>query len=115
MGPVDRRPDRSFGGAVRHRLVAAVEAVRPAACVASAGGIIRRRIADARRRTRLPLHEAGERSFALHMTEHELIMLLAAPRLMLAEPLVVLLWAFPAAARRDRDARDIAAYLYTNR
>lgn len=47
-----------------------------------------------------PLHEAGERSFALHMTEHELIMLLAAPLLVLAEPLVVLLWAFPAAARR---------------
>lgn len=47
-----------------------------------------------------PLHEAGERSFALHMTEHELIMLLAAPLLVLAEPLVVLLWAFPARARR---------------
>ena len=47
-----------------------------------------------------PLHEAGERSFAAHMFEHELIMLLAAPLLVAAEPLVVLLWAFPAAARR---------------
>ncbi|USI72340.1 cytochrome c oxidase assembly protein [Sphingomonas morindae] len=47
-----------------------------------------------------PLHEAGERSFALHMTEHELLMLVAAPLLVLAEPLAVLLWAFPAGARR---------------
>jgi cytochrome c oxidase assembly factor CtaG len=47
-----------------------------------------------------PLHEGGERSFALHMTEHELIMLAAAPLLVLAEPLVVLLWAFPPRARR---------------
>jgi cytochrome c oxidase assembly factor CtaG len=47
-----------------------------------------------------PLHEAGERSFALHMTEHELIMLVAAPFLVLAEPLIVLLWAFPRSARR---------------
>lgn len=47
-----------------------------------------------------PLHEAGERSFALHMTEHEIIMLLAAPLLVLAEPMVILLWAFPLPARR---------------
>jgi cytochrome c oxidase assembly factor CtaG len=46
-----------------------------------------------------PLHEAGERSFALHMTEHELIMLVAAPLLVLAEPLVILLWAFPSMPR----------------
>jgi len=46
-----------------------------------------------------PLHEGGERSFALHMTEHELIMLAAAPLLVLAEPLVVLLWAFPPRGR----------------
>lgn len=60
-----------------------------------------------------PLHEAGERSFAAHMFEHELIMLLAAPLLVAAEPLVVLLWAFPAAARRTIGgvvaARPIAA------
>lgn len=41
-----------------------------------------------------PLHESGERSFAAHMTEHELLMLLAAPLL------VVMLWAFPPAGRR---------------
>lgn len=47
-----------------------------------------------------PLHDAGERSFAAHMFEHELIMLVAAPLLVLAEPLPVMLWAFPAAGRR---------------
>lgn len=47
-----------------------------------------------------PLHEAGERSFAAHMFEHELLMLLAAPLLVLSEPLVIMLWAFPAGGRR---------------
>jgi cytochrome c oxidase assembly factor CtaG len=47
-----------------------------------------------------PLHEAGERSFAMHMTEHELIMLCAAPLLVWAEPLVVMLWALPLPLRR---------------
>ncbi|WP_157220880.1 cytochrome c oxidase assembly protein [Flavisphingomonas formosensis] len=47
-----------------------------------------------------PLHEAGERSFALHMTEHELIMLVAAPLLVVGEPLALYLWAFPLPLRR---------------
>lgn len=47
-----------------------------------------------------PLHEAGERSFAAHMTEHELLMLAAAPLLVLSRPLVVMLWAFPPTARQ---------------
>jgi cytochrome c oxidase assembly factor CtaG len=47
-----------------------------------------------------PLHEAGERSFALHMFEHELLMLCSAPLLVLSEPLAVMLWAFPASGRR---------------
>lgn len=47
-----------------------------------------------------PLHAAGERSFAAHMTEHELIMLAAAPLLVLAEPLAIMLWAFPPATRQ---------------
>jgi len=42
-----------------------------------------------------PLHEGGERSFTLHMIEHELIMLVAAPLLALSRPLGVMLWAFP--------------------
>ena len=48
-----------------------------------------------------PLHEAGERSFAAHMLEHELLMLVAAPLLVLSRPLGVALWAFP---RRWRQA-----------
>lgn len=47
-----------------------------------------------------PLHEAGERSFTAHMIEHELIMVLAAPLLVLSEPLGVMLWAFPPGTRR---------------
>lgn len=47
-----------------------------------------------------PLHEAGERSFAAHMTEHELLMLVAAPLLVLSQPLAVMLWAFSSRPRR---------------
>jgi len=47
-----------------------------------------------------PLHQAGERSFAAHMFEHEMIMLAAAPLLVLSEPLAIMLWAFPARGRR---------------
>lgn len=47
-----------------------------------------------------PLHEAGEQGFTAHMIEHELIMLLAAPLLVLAEPLSAMLWAFPPGTRR---------------
>jgi putative membrane protein len=47
-----------------------------------------------------PLHEGGERSFALHMTEHELLMLVAAPLLVLSRPLAIMLWAWPADARQ---------------
>ena len=46
-----------------------------------------------------PLHQAGERSFLMHMIEHELIMLPAALLLVLARPGPVLLWAFPASVR----------------
>jgi cytochrome c oxidase assembly factor CtaG len=42
-----------------------------------------------------PLHAAGERSFAAHMFEHELLMLVAAPLLVLSRPLGIALWAFP--------------------
>jgi cytochrome c oxidase assembly factor CtaG len=47
-----------------------------------------------------PLHELGEHGFAAHMFEHELLMLVAAPLLVLAQPSAILLWAFPATARR---------------
>jgi len=47
-----------------------------------------------------PLHAAGARSFSLHMIEHEIIMLVAAPLLALARPLAIMLWALPHRARR---------------
>ncbi|WP_426954386.1 cytochrome c oxidase assembly protein [Muricoccus radiodurans] len=47
-----------------------------------------------------PLHEFGERVFTLHMIEHEIIMALAAPLLVLARPAGALAWALPAGWRR---------------
>ena len=47
-----------------------------------------------------PLHQAGERSFAMHMIEHELLMLLASPLLVMAEPLSAMLWAFTPGMRK---------------
>jgi putative membrane protein len=47
-----------------------------------------------------PLHEAGEDSFTLHMVEHELLMLIAAPLLVLSRPLETMLWAWPVGARK---------------
>lgn len=47
-----------------------------------------------------PLHAAGERSFAAHMLEHELLMLVAAPLLVLSRPLGYFAWALPRPARR---------------
>lgn len=47
-----------------------------------------------------PLHEAGERSFTMHMIEHELLMLPAALLLVAARPGPVLLWALPRPMRR---------------
>jgi putative membrane protein len=51
-----------------------------------------------------PLHEAGERSFAIHMIEHELIMLVAALLIPLSQPLGVMLWAFPRRVRHSLGA-----------
>lgn len=48
-----------------------------------------------------PLHQLGERSFAAHMFEHELLMLAAAPLLVLARPLPIALWAFPSRLRAE--------------
>lgn len=46
-----------------------------------------------------PLHPLGERLFSAHMAQHEVLILLAAPLLVLGRPLVVFLWALPPAAR----------------
>ena len=47
-----------------------------------------------------PVHAEGARSFAMHMFEHELLMLGGAPLLVLSRPLPVMLWAFPHDTRR---------------
>ena len=49
-----------------------------------------------------PLHWLGERLFTAHMIEHEVIMLLSAPVLVVARPLGAVLWALP---QRWRQAR----------
>lgn len=48
-----------------------------------------------------PLHEAGERSFTMHMIEHELIMLLATLLLAASASGGVLAWGLPATVRRS--------------
>jgi putative membrane protein len=42
-----------------------------------------------------PLHSYGERLFVLHMVEHEIILVLAAPMLVGSRPLGCLLWGIP--------------------
>lgn len=46
-----------------------------------------------------PLHDLSRRLFWAHMVEHEMIMALAAPLLVLARPLGPMLWALPAGWR----------------
>lgn len=46
-----------------------------------------------------PLHELGEKLFSMHMIEHELIMALAAPLMVLSRPLALMLWGLPQTAR----------------
>jgi len=47
-----------------------------------------------------PLHWLGERLFVAHMIEHEILMALAAPLLVMGRP-VAMLWAMPPAMRRS--------------
>ena len=47
-----------------------------------------------------PLHALSEQLFSAHMVQHELLMVVAAPLLVVGRPLVPMLWAFPSAARR---------------
>lgn len=46
-----------------------------------------------------PLHEIGEQLFWVHMTQHEILMLVSAPLLVLGRPLVPFLWALPSSWR----------------
>jgi putative membrane protein len=47
-----------------------------------------------------PLADLAERSFAAHMVQHELLMVVAAPLVALSSPLVAYLWTLPRAGRR---------------
>lgn len=47
-----------------------------------------------------PLHRWGETLFSAHMVQHELLMAVAAPLLVLGRPLVPWVWALPAGWRR---------------
>jgi cytochrome c oxidase assembly factor CtaG/cytochrome c2 len=47
-----------------------------------------------------PLHPAGEVLFSAHMVQHEVLMLVAAPLLVVGRPLVPFLWGLPFAWRR---------------
>lgn len=48
-----------------------------------------------------PLHWLGEHLFTAHMIEHELVMAVAAPLLVIARPVGPMLWALPRAARQS--------------
>ncbi len=47
-----------------------------------------------------PLHWLGEHVFTFHMIEHEIVMAISTPLLVLSRPLGVLLWALPRTVRR---------------
>jgi putative membrane protein len=51
-----------------------------------------------------PLHPLGEVLFSAHMTQHEVLMLVAAPLLVLGRPLVPFLWALPVGWRQSLGA-----------
>lgn len=48
-----------------------------------------------------PLHPLGEVLFSAHMAQHEILILVAAPLLVLSRPLVPFLWALPPDWRRE--------------
>ena len=48
-----------------------------------------------------PIHELSEQLFFVHMVQHELLMVIAAPLLVVGRPLVPMLWAFPSRVRRS--------------
>lgn len=55
-----------------------------------------------------PMHDVGRVVFSLHMVEHELLMVAAAPLLVLAKPMPVFLWAV--GRRVTRWTRNVVAY-----
>jgi cytochrome c oxidase assembly factor CtaG len=47
-----------------------------------------------------PIHPLGEALFSAHMVQHEILMLISAPLLVLSRPLVTFLWALPLSWRK---------------
>jgi cytochrome c oxidase assembly factor CtaG len=47
-----------------------------------------------------PLHQLGETLLSAHMVQHELLILVAAPLLVLSRPAATMLWAFPPRLRQ---------------
>ena len=60
-----------------------------------------------------PLHAWGQVLFSAHMTQHEILMLVAAPLLVLGRPLIAFLWALP--LNWSRGLGNIAKIGYLNR
>jgi putative membrane protein len=48
-----------------------------------------------------PLHQLGTQLFSAHMAQHELLMLIAAPLIVLGRPEIPILWAVPQTFRRS--------------
>lgn len=48
-----------------------------------------------------PVHSLGQVLFSAHMTQHEILMLISAPLLVMSRPLVTFLWAMPFEWRRS--------------
>jgi putative membrane protein len=46
-----------------------------------------------------PIHEIGEQLFWVHMTQHEILLMISAPLLVLGQPLLPFLWALPSSWR----------------
>ncbi|MGX7871512.1 cytochrome c oxidase assembly protein [Mesorhizobium sp. ORM6] len=57
-----------------------------------------------------PLHGLGERLFSAHMIEHEVLMIVAAPALVLSRPFGAMLWAFPPSARQRLPAAHVGHF-----
>lgn len=62
-----------------------------------------------------PLHALGEALFSAHMVQHEVMMVVAAPLLVLGRPFVAFVWALPSRSRRPvmtrlRGPRLLAAW-----
>ncbi len=85
-----------FAAGVRRvwRLPSGRRVVRPWQAAAFAGGWLTLLVALVS-----PLDRVSKVLFSVHMTQHELLMVVAAPLLVLARPLVPLLWALPPEAR----------------